>query len=67
MSLDLTYGKSTLNQIKAWCRQEKKKTWADVDPDLCRHMASLGHVKEHVNVKYNAEWEYLYRMRLYGF
>ena len=25
----------------AWCRQTI--TWANVDPDLCRHMASLGH------------------------
>ena len=25
----------------AWCRQAI--TWAKVDPDLCRHMALLGH------------------------
>ena len=36
MSLDLTDDKSTLVQVMAI-------TWANVDPDLCRHMASLGH------------------------
>ena len=36
MSLDLTDDKSTLVQVMAWCRQ------ANVDPDLCRHVASLG-------------------------
>ena len=32
MKLDLTDDKSTLVQV-----------WANVDPDLCRHVASLGH------------------------
>ena len=36
MPLDLTDDKSTLVQVMAWCRQ------ANVDPDLCRQMASLG-------------------------
>ena len=26
-----------------WCRQATTITWANVDPDICRHMASLGH------------------------
>ena len=26
----------------AWCRQTKAITWANVNPDICRHMASLG-------------------------
>ena len=34
MPLDLTDDKSTLVQVI---------TWANVDPDLCRHMVSLGH------------------------
>ena len=34
MSLDTTVDKSTLVQVI---------TWTNVDPDLCRHMASLGH------------------------
>ena len=42
MSLDLTDEKSTLVQIMAWCRQATTITWANVDPDLCLHMASLG-------------------------
>ena len=37
MSLDLTDDKSTLVQVMA-----KAITWAKGDPDLCRHMASLG-------------------------
>ena len=36
MPLDLTGDKSTLVQVMAWFRQ------ANVDPDLCRQMASLG-------------------------
>ena len=35
---------STLVQIMAWCHQATEAiTWANVDPDLCYHMASLGH------------------------
>ena len=37
MPLDLTDDKSTLVQVMAWCHQ------ANVDPDLCCHMVSLGH------------------------
>ena len=37
-------GKSTLVQVMAWCHQEAQaNTWANVDPDLCHHMASWGH------------------------
>ena len=36
MPQDITDDKSTLVQVMAWCRQ------ANVDPDLCRQMASLG-------------------------
>ena len=43
MLLDLTDDKSTLVQVMAWWHQAKAITWANVDPDLCRHMASLGH------------------------
>ena len=42
MPLDLTDDKSTLVQVMAWCHQEQAITWADVDPDLCHPMASLG-------------------------
>ena len=41
MPMDLTDGKSTLVQVMAWCRQATI-TWANVDQDLCHHMASLG-------------------------
>ena len=27
----------------AWCRQQQAITWANVDPDLCRHMVLQGH------------------------
>ena len=40
--LDLTYDKSTLVQVLAWCHQAISHTWANVDPDLCHQMASLG-------------------------
>ena len=43
VSLDLTDDKSTLGQVMAWCRQATTITWANFDPDQCRHMASLGH------------------------
>ena len=29
-------------QVMAWCRQQQAITWANVDPDLCPDMASLG-------------------------
>ena len=43
MSRDLSEDKSTLVQVRAWCGHQQAITWANVDPDLCRHMASLGH------------------------
>ena len=43
VSLDHAYDKSTLVQVISWCRQATSITWANVDPDLCHHMASLGH------------------------
>ena len=43
MSLDLIDDQSTLVQVMTWCHQAKAITWAKVDPDSCRHMASLGH------------------------
>ena len=42
MPLDLTDDKSTLVEVMAWCRQAQAITWANVDPVLCHHMASLG-------------------------
>ena len=30
----------------AWCRPATSHYWANVDTDLCRHMASLGHNKK---------------------
>ena len=42
MPQDLTDDKSALVQVMAWCRQAQAITWANVDPDLCRQMASLG-------------------------
>ena len=37
---ELTDDKSTLVQVMAWCHQVI--TWTNVDPDLGRHMSSLG-------------------------
>ena len=34
--------KPILIQVMAWCHQQAI-SWASVKPDLCRHMASLGH------------------------
>ena len=44
MLLDLTNEKSTMVQEMAWCRhwQHQAISWANVDPDLCGHMASSG-------------------------
>ena len=39
--LDVTEDQSTLVQVMAWYRQAT--TWANVDPDLCRHIVALGH------------------------
>ena len=38
MPLDFTNDKSTLVQVRHWAI-----TWVNVDPDLCRHIVSLGH------------------------
>ena len=43
MPQNLTNDKSILVQVMAWCRQATSHNWADVDADLCRHIASLGH------------------------
>ena len=43
MFLDLTDDKSTLVQVMLGAIRQQAITWANVDPDLCRHVASLGH------------------------
>ena len=45
MELDLTDDQSTLVQVMAWCQAIRQQaiTWANVYPDLCCHMVSLGH------------------------
>ena len=43
MPLDLTDDVSILVHVMAWCRQATSRTWANVDPNLCRHMVSPGH------------------------
>ena len=44
MPMDLTDGKSTLVQVMAWYHQATSHyTWANVDPDLCRHMVLSGY------------------------
>ena len=46
MPQNIANKKSTLVQIMAWCRVRKQAiTGANIDPDLCRHTASLGHNK----------------------
>ena len=44
MPQDLTDDKSTLVQVMACIGAVRQQaiTWASVDPDRCRHMASLG-------------------------
>ena len=42
MPLDFTNDKSTLVQVMAGAVRQQSITWANVDPDLCRHMVSLG-------------------------
>ena len=46
ISLDLTDDKSTMVQVMA-CGAVRQQviTWITVDPDLCLHMASLGHIE----------------------
>ena len=43
MSLDFTDDQSTLFQVMAGAVRQQAITWDNVDPDLCRHMVSLGH------------------------
>ena len=43
MSLDLMDDKSTLVRVMLGVIRQQAITWADVDPDLSGHMASLGH------------------------
>ena len=42
MSLNLTDDKSTLVQVMVGAVRQQAITWANVYPDLCRHMVSLG-------------------------
>ena len=42
MLLDFTDDQSSVVQVMAWCIRQQAITWASVDPDLCRHMVSLG-------------------------
>ena len=43
MSICLTDDKLTLVQVRLGAVRQQTITWANVRPDLCRHMASLGH------------------------
>ena len=43
---DPAYDKSTFVQVKAYCLTAPShymKSWISVDPDLCHHLASVGH------------------------
>ena len=51
-SLDLSDDMSTLVQVMAWCLRQQAITWANVDPDLCRYMASLGHNKSSISCQH---------------
>ena len=56
MSLDFTNDQSTLVQVMAWCRQATTITWANVDPDICRYMVSLGYnelIHQYIQFPYN--------------
>ena len=52
MSLDLSDDKSTLFQVMTWYRKAQAITRANVDADLCRHMASLGHNELSIKISY---------------
>ena len=52
MSLDLIDDKSTLVQVMAWCRQQKAITWPNVGPDLCHHVAWLGHNELNIKLEF---------------
>ena len=49
MSLDLSDDKSTLVQVMAWCHQATSHYLCNVDPNVCCHMASLGHNELNLN------------------
>ena len=49
---------STLVQVMAWCCHSGRQqaiTWANVDPDFCHHMVSLGH-NDWVNIGSSDGW-----------
>ena len=41
--MDLTDGRSMLDQVMVGAVRQQAITWTNVDPDLWRHVASLGH------------------------
>ena len=44
MPLNITNEKSELVQVIDWCHSRQQAiTWTSIDPDLCSHMAALGH------------------------
>ena len=57
MSLDPTNEKSALVQVMAWCHQATNNYLSNVEPDLCRHMSSLGHNELNISEKlYYKKW-----------
>ena len=40
---DLVDGKLTLVYVMAWCPRKQSITWANAEPFLCHHTASLSH------------------------
>ena len=48
--------KSTLVQVMAWAIRQQAITWTNVDPVLCRHMASLGHNELISNQGHRCMW-----------
>ena len=59
--------------VMAWCRRKQSITWANVGPDLCRHLTSPGHnefnqyPQHQVHVsscrtprRYGRSWTYLF-------
>ena len=49
-------GKSTLVLKVAWCLQHQAIIWANADPDLCHHMASLCHIELRAVVTSDWAW-----------
>ena len=58
MSLDLADDKSILVQVMACGIRQQAITWAKVYPDLCLHMASLGH-NELITTAHRFVWRLL--------